>query len=97
MAYFKGSTTTGPTREAIEVSAKALHKWLSQSESLLREVLDAFSVGGLFYTADVTRRLLQAFVEHGGGDEASLVAAACTRDTPIVAAASSETGLERFR
>ena len=52
------------------------------------------SDGGGFFTAEVTIKVAQAFVTHGGGDEASMVIAAHARGVDsIISPAPTGSGL----
>ena len=96
MASYANKRGSVANPESIEASAKFLHAWLSKSETILREVLFAMSDGGIFFTAEVTIKVTEAFVSHGGGDEAAMGIAAHARGVdPIVSAlpTGSEVGL----
>ena len=79
IAYYKEKKGASVDKGAIEHSAKALHAWITKPTSLLREVLSGLSDGGLFYTSEVSMRLLLAFTTHGGGDVHAMQAAALSR------------------
>ena len=80
--------------ESTKAAAKFLHAWLSKSETVLQEVLCAMSDCDGFFIAEVTIKVAQAFVTHGGGDEASMVIAAHARGVdPIVVSARAGTAL----
>ena len=86
----KGASVDKPS---IELSAKALHAWISKPTSLLREVLSGLSDGGLFYTSDVSMRLLLAFTIHGGGDVHAMQAAALSRGAEDAIAPAAPSGV----
>ena len=79
IAYYKERKGAAVDKPSIELSAKALHAWISKPTSLLREVLSGLSDGGAFYTSEVSLRLLLAFTIHGGGDVHAMQAAALSR------------------
>ena len=87
IAYYANKPVSVADPEAIEASAKVLHAWLSKPETILREVLFAMSDGGIFFTAEVTIMVSEAFVLHCGGEEAAMVAAALARGVDPIASA----------
>ena len=64
--------------DSCEKAAVYVHEWMGKP-SLLREVLSGLSDGGGFFTADVSLRVLDAFIQHGGGDVGSMKTAAAAR------------------
>ena len=79
MAYYNNKPGSTINHAAIETAAKFFHRWLTNKRTILREGLIAMSDGGVFYRAEVTVRLSEAFAAHCGGDEALMVAAALAR------------------
>ena len=78
IAYVTKSTGVTIPEEEIEESAKHVRAW-AMTPSILGQVVEGLSSGGLLYNSDVTAKLLAAFVAHGGGDEVAFVAAAKAR------------------
>ena len=94
MAYAANRPGAVVNKDAIEAAAKFFHAWLSRPETELKEVLCALSDGGGFFTAEVTIEVAEAFVAHGGGDEAAMVIAAHARGVnAIVTTAPSATAV----
>ena len=65
-----------PSRAELELSAEAVHAWLSRSTGQLRWFMSASSVGGLFFVAQCHEAVARGFVQCGGGSLESMKAAA---------------------
>ena len=56
--------SVGVPRTDVEKDAKAVHAWLVQEKSPLRDFLSAISDGGGFFAANVHAKVAVSYVEH---------------------------------